>query len=183
MGLKDFFGKKSGESIDPLKDLTLSKLKPGYIIDYDMKTWQVTAYNKYEFEDGYKAEEWGLNSGDEICYLERSEDDEVEWSLSKKIPIGAIEGDIRKYIIDNDDPPAKLVYKGKTYYLEESGPGYFYEGGNEPGKEFIYWEFIDEADKHFISIEQWGETEFEAAEGFAVEEYQFTNILPGEKSV
>ena len=181
MGFKDFFKKQDEDKVDPLKYLTLSKLKVGYIVDYDMKTWQVKAYNRYNFEDGYIAEEWEINSGDDKWYLERAEDDEVEWSLSKKIPIASIEGDVRKHIMDNDDPPTQIIYKGKKYYLEESGPGYFYEGGEEPAKEFVYWEFIDEDDEHFINIEQWGETEFEAATGFGVEEYQFTNILPGEE--
>ncbi|MFQ5585121.1 MAG: DUF4178 domain-containing protein [Calditrichia bacterium] len=43
----------------------------------------------------------------------------------------------------------------------------------------MYWDFIDEEDENFLTIEQWGETEFEAAMGYYVEEYQFTNILPG----
>ena len=180
MIFKDLFGKRDKDSLDPLKDLTLSKLKVGYIFDYDLKTWQVKAYNTYDFEDEYKAEEWEISSGNETWYLERSEDDEVEWSLSRKIPISSIEGDVRKHIIDHDDPPEQITCKDKKYYLEESGPGYFYEGGKEPAKEFVYWEFIDEVDEHFITIEQWGETEFEAAEGFSAEEYQFTNILPGQ---
>jgi hypothetical protein len=177
-----FFKKKEKEEeFDPLKDLVLSKLRVGYLVDYDMKTWEVTGYNKYDFGEGYTAEEWELTSGREKVYLERAEDDEVEWALSKKIPIGAIEGNIRQHIIEHDDPPEQIVCKGKTYYLDESGAGYMYEGGEGPRKEFIYWDFIDEEDEHFVTIEQWGETEFEAAEGFYVEEYQFSNILPSGK--
>ncbi|MFQ5822600.1 MAG: DUF4178 domain-containing protein [bacterium] len=179
MGLKDLFKKKEDE-FDPLKDLELSKLRVGFFVDYDMTTWEVTDYNKYDYGEGYITDEWELTTGREKWYLERSEDDEVEWNLAKKIPIGAIEGDIRKYIIEHDDPPSQVVCKGKKYYLDESGTGYLYEGGQGAAKEFVYWDFIDEEDEHFLTIEQWGETDFEAAEGYYVEEYQFSNILPGE---
>jgi hypothetical protein len=179
MGIKDLFKSRDDEQLDPLKDLVLSKLRVGYMLDHDMKTWQVTAYHKYDFGGRYETEEWELTSGREKCYLERSQDDEVEWTLTKKIPIAAIEGNVKQSIIDHDDPPDQIVYKGKTYYLEESGPGYFLENGVPPRKEFIYWEFIDEEEDQCISIEQWGETDFEAAHGDYVEEYQFSNILPG----
>ena len=180
MGLFDFLtGKdKKLEGPDPLHDLILEKLQVGYLVDYDLKTWTVTERHRYDL-DGDRTDEWELQAGDEVRYLERSEEDEVEWAFSRKIPIGAIEGDMRRHIIDHEDPPAQIVYKGKTYYLDCSGPGYFYKDGKGSAEEFIYWEFIDEEDKNFVSIEQWGETDFEAAVGQWVEEYQFSDILPG----
>lgn len=179
MGLMDFLKKKENNQIDPLSDLVLSKLKTGYMLDYDLKTWKVTGYFKYDFGEGYTAEEWELTSGNDKYFLGREEDDDVEWTLSNKVPMGALEGDVRKHIIDNEDPPDKVTYKEKIYYLDESGTGKMYENGKPPAKEFIYWDLIDEEDEHFLSIEQWDETEFEASQGFYVEEYQFTNILPG----
>lgn len=182
MSLRDFFkGNKPEDEFDPLRDLNLSHLKVGYLVDYDMKTWQVTAYHRYDYGEGYIAEEWELTAGREKVYLGREEDDEVEWTISKKLPIGAIEGDVRKYIIEHEDPPSQIVVKGKTFYLDESGTAYFYEGGKGEPIGLIYWDFIDEEDENFVTIEQWGETEFEAAEGYYVEEYQFSNILPGQE--
>ncbi len=182
MGLMDFLKKdKQEDAFDPLHDLTLSKLKVGYMVDYDLKTWQVTAYNRYDYGDGYYTEEWELTSGREKIYLEREEDDEVIWTVSKKLPIGAIGQEVIRHIIEHEDPPDQIVVKGKTYYLDESGPVYFLEGGKGPGVGFIEWVFIDEEDETFVTIEQWGEEEFEASEGYYVEEYQFSNILPGEE--
>lgn len=180
MGLMDFFKKEDKDAFDPLRDLELSKLRVGFYLDFDLKTWEVKSLNTYDFGEGYATDEWELVSGREKWFLERSEDDEVEWSFSKKIPIGAIEGQVRQHIIDHEDPPEQIVCKGKTYYLDESGSGRMYENGKGTPKEFIYWDFIDDDDEHFVTIEQWGETEFEASEGYYVEEYQFSNILPGE---
>ncbi len=176
MGLKDLFRRKENE-IDPLSDFVLSKLKVGYMLDYDLKTWQVTDTCRYDYGDGYVTEEWELASGRELAYLERAEDDEVIWKLSRKIPIGAIEGDVSAQIIRDGDPPAQIVYKGKTYYLDESGAGHMHKEGQRTA-EFIYWDFLDEEGANLVTIEQWGESEFEAAAGAFVEEYQFTNILP-----
>ena len=182
MPFKSFFKKKEQEpEFDPLRDLVLSKLKVGYLLDYDMKSWTVTEFNKYDIE-GHEIFEWELTSSKEVAYLEREEDDEVYWSISKKIPIGKIEGGIRKYIIDNEDPPEQITLEGKSYYLDESGAGFFYKNGLGRGIEFIYWSFVDDDEKNSVTIEQWGETEFEASVGKEVEEYQFSNILPGEQN-
>jgi hypothetical protein len=180
MGFFDRF-KDQKDEFDPLKDLELSKLKVGYFLDYDLKTWEVTAYNRYDFGDGYFSDEWELTSGREKWYLECYEDDEIEWALCKKIPIGMIEGDVRNQIIENEDPPSEVNCKGKTYYLDESGSAYLQEGGSGEKKGFIFWDFIDEEDENFLTIEQWDETEFEAAMGHYVKEFQFSNILPGIK--
>ena len=75
-----------------------------------------------------------------------------------------------------------IKYVVLTYYLDESGSGRMHQEG-QATKEFIHWDFIDEEDEHCLTIEQWGETEFEAAEGYYVEEYQFTSILPGGQDV
>lgn len=181
MGLLDAFRKKDKDAepeIDPLKDLVLAKLRVGYLVDYDMKTWQVTAYNRYRFNDGETAEEWELTAGREKRYLELTQDDGDLWCLSQKVPIGALGGNVRNHIIEHDDPPDQVTCKGTTYYLDSSVGGKMFAGGGH-GQELIKWELIDEDDENFLTIEQWGETEFEAAAGTYVEEYQFTNILPG----
>lgn len=176
MSLKDLFHKKDAD-FDPLADLVLSKLKVGYMLDYDLKTWQVTDFCRYDYGDGYITDEWELTSGRDTGCLERAEDDEVIWKFTRKLPICAVEGDVSRQIIENGDPPRKIVCKGKTYYLDESGAGHMHKEGKRTA-EFIYWDFLDEDGANIVTIEQWGESDFEASAGLFVEEYQFTNILP-----
>jgi len=182
MGFFDFLSKKEPEEIDPLKDLVLSKLHVGFFLDYDMKTWEVTAHNTYDYGDGYFSEEWELTSGNDIRYLERYEDDDVEWSFCQKIPIGKLENNIRQHIMEHEDPPEKIRYENSDYFLDDSGAAYYSKAGNGAREELIYWTYITEDEKNFITIEQWGESEFEASTGLYVEEYQFTNILPGNEN-
>ena len=167
---------------DPLH-LKLSDLRPGDYVDYDLKTWKVEAVHRYDFGDGDVVNEWELVSGRERRYLEREEEDGESWSLSRKIPLAALDGAVREHILQHDDPPEKVTYKGTTYYLDSSAGGHFfpnvYAQTAEPQRELIHWDLIDEDDENFLAIEQWGEDEFEAAAGTYVEEYQFTNILPG----
>jgi hypothetical protein len=39
---------------------------------------------------------------------------------------------------------------------------------------------VDGSESTFVGVEQWSETEFAAAAGFVVEDYQFSHILPGQ---
>ena len=180
MKIRDFFKKNKKDELDPLKDLSLAKLKKGYLVDYDLKTWEVSAYNYYDWSEGDISHEWQLKSGDEVIYLEMESDDEEEWSLNRKIAFSHLDSQIKKKIIETGDPPEKIVFEGVTYYMEETAGGSFYKDGQGYGKEVLQWSYQDDEGRSYLGIEQWGEDEFEATTGEPAEEYQFTNILPGE---
>ena len=179
--LKSVFGETKPED-SPL-DVRLADLKKGYMVDYDLKTWQVKSHNTYDF-DGDRAEEWELYSGDDRCYLECEKDDEYEWAISRKIDLSELSEsgtDIAAHIKRHDDPPQEIVYNGTRYSLEESGAGYFFPDGRVAGDEMIYWDYTDESGEKLLTVEQWGETDFEASIGKTVKDYEFRNILPGKE--
>jgi hypothetical protein len=183
MGLFDFFKKK--RKPDPLAGLTLRGIRPGFFVDYDMKTWEVTAYSAYDWGDGDLTYEWQLKSHDETIYLEREPDDEDYWTISRKVPVSKIGDTVLDRIIADDDPPEEIVVDSRRYTLDESGGGHYFrnaEGiGTETGRELIKWDFIDDSETATLTIERWGEKEFEVSMGTPVEEYQFTDILPCEE--
>ena len=179
MGLTDrWFGRKpADEGPDPLADLVLEKLRVGYLVDYDLDTWKVTGYCRYRFSGrDDDIEEWELTRSGEQRYLERADD---AWSLSRRIAIGDIAGDVRQRILDDEDPPERIVFEGAAYRLDASYAGHLFPDGAGAGESVIRWEYVDEAETAFVGIEQWSETEFTAAAGRVVEDYQFTHILPG----
>lgn len=181
MGLMDFFKRKKGENPDPLSDLSLAKLKKGFMVDYDMKTRRVTESSYYDWGSDDITYEWQLTSADdEIIYLEREPDDEDYWSISRKIPLNSIDKRVIEHILTHHDPPNEIIHNETTFVLSETGSGRFYKGCKGAGRELIKWDFEDDSGKHFLSIEQWGENDFELSTGYKVEEYQFTNILPGD---
>ncbi len=183
MALFDFFRKPAPEApppaFDPLQDLVLEKLQVGFLVDYDLKTWKVTAYNRYEFGGGEtEVEEWEITAGRDQRYLEVIHQDGAHWSLSQKIPIGAL-GKARNYILEHDDAPAEVVYQGLNFYQDVSTAGYFFPGGKVTRQELILWDYQSADEASFVTIEQWSETEFDATWGKSVEAYEFSNILPG----
>jgi hypothetical protein len=178
MGIFDIFKKKQDKGIDEVTNLTLRSLKNGYMVDYDLKTWEVKASNIYDWGEGDRTREWQLASHDDIIYLELEVDDEEYWGISRKIPLSRLGAGLSEHIQKHDDPPEEITYEGVTYTLDESGGGHFHENGTGPGRQMLKWDFLDDSGKKFVSIEQWGEREFEAAVGETVQEYQFTNILP-----
>ncbi|RMD56060.1 MAG: DUF4178 domain-containing protein [Nitrospirae bacterium] len=176
----NFFGKKKKDEdeFDPLLDVELKNLEVGWFVDFDMKTWEVKAHHKYDWGDGYITDEWELRSGRKVIFLHYDPEDGGLFTISEKIPIGQIEGNIREYIKTHEDGPDRIVYKGTTYYLEEDGGALFIENGEGVPVEFIYWDYVDDSGNRFVSIEQWGDNEFEAYAGKIVEEFEFDNILP-----
>jgi hypothetical protein len=184
MVLFDFGKKKKDDSeVDSITDLGITDLKAGCIFDYDMQTWEVVSLATVYFEDGRTSLEWEISSGGKSRWLSYEENDEEYITVTKKFPLGAIDGDVRSHIMEYEDPPEGIVYNGKTFWLEESGPGeYLCDGEDENDKEpFIFWEFVDEQEEELLTIEQWSETSFEAAVGKYIETSQISNILPGDK--
>jgi hypothetical protein len=178
MGLKDFFKKKKTEEADFFDDLCLEKMKKGYMVDYDLKTWEVTAYSYYDWGEGDKSYEWQLTTQDDLFYLELSVDDEKEWSISRAADISDLPVEILDEIRKNGNPPDEVKFKAQIFYLEETGGGHFYKDGSDRGKEFLQWSYEDDEGEKYLTVEQWGDTDFAASWGGPVEEYQFINILP-----
>ncbi|MFT5370128.1 MAG: hypothetical protein ACI8V2_005107 [Candidatus Latescibacterota bacterium] len=165
------------ESIDPL-DITLSNLEPGYVLDYDLKTWQVSAHHYYEY-DGDRVDEWELSSADEVAYLECAKDDGFTYTFTRKIRVSELDADIPAHVSENEDPPDEIIHNHITYEADSSSIGRYFKDGQGTGDEFIVWDYLDDSEKRTLSIEQWTDDQFEASVGEIVEDYQFTNILPG----
>lgn len=182
MGLKDFFKKDKDKGPDPLRDLIPANMKTGYFVDYDMKTWEVTAHNRYDWGEGDITHEWQLKSGDEVVYLELEPDDEDDWSLSRKIAFSRLGSQIKNRIMETGDGPDEIVFEGEKFYLEEMAAGHILKEDQSQGRPLLRWSYEDEGDRRYLCLEQWGEEEFEASIGEPVQEYQFTNILPRAQS-
>ena len=177
--------KDSAPEIDPLVDYTLDKLQVGYLVDFDMKTWQVTAVNRYDY-DGLITQEWELSSGNEVRFLERAADGgQVDWTLTRRVSMGDIDGDVAGTILEEGDPPEYVSFEGSEYKAVESTSGFVHEGvgpqeSEEVGEgvEFVSWSYENEGDG-VMYVVQSGEREFSAYSGTYVKDYLFTEILPG----
>ena len=183
MGLKDFFTsrfKKNQETVDPISQLFLSDLKKGYFVDYDLKSWEVVSENRYEWGSEDVTYEWQIATHDENLFLEREPDDEDFWTLSSKIPFQSLDSQVRHQLTKSETAPETILFEGTTYYLDETGGALFYRDGSQTGKEVFKWDYCDDSETLWLTVEQWGENDYELSKGKTVKEYQFSNILPND---
>lgn len=179
MGLIDFFKKKKNDtSPDPLSDLTLANMKQGYFVDYDLKTWEVVSLGRYDWGSGDISYEWQLATHDDTVFLEREVDDEDYWCLTRKLPFQKLDPGIKKSLAESDEPLETIFFNGKKYYLSETGGALYYRDNATSGREMFKWDYADDTETFWLTIEQWGENDYEASTGRYVKEYQFSNILP-----
>lgn len=180
--LRNLFGSKKKKpeeqlSYDPT-NVQIKDLKKGAFLDYDLETWEVKAQYEYDWGDKYYTFEFLLATVDKKKFLHYEEDDgELECTLTEKVRIGSIDGDIPEQIKRNRNPPKEINYQGITFYRDEEGVAHFRDIETRNWEKVVSWSYYDEAEKHVLSIEQWGETEFEAAFGLVVDEHEFTNII------
>ncbi len=181
MGFMNFFKKRDPRiKTDPLSDLILSKLKKGYYVDYDLKTWEVSAANRYEWGEDDTTWEWQLQSYDDVIYLEREFDDEDYWCISRKLPFSRLDPHLIRRIVSSNETPDTIVFEGTTYSLDETGGAHFFGDASTVGREVFKWDYLDSTETKNLTIEQWGENDYELSVGTSVQEYQFSDILPSE---
>lgn len=175
MGIFDFFKKKKEET---KLDYTLNDLKQGYMVDYFMKTWEVKKVYHYDWGNNFHSKEFFLDAGNEDMYLSVENDDKLVCAIWKKVNIFEIDSNLVNRITAEDDAPNQLVYNNKTYYRTESAQGTCTTEGDDQESELVNWMYVNSETKELISIDRWGEEEFDAAIGNYVNEYEFSNILP-----
>lgn len=183
VNFRKWFGGEDDSSDEGPLDLTLPNLQVGYMVDYDLETWEVMGYNTYDY-DGFVTREWELHAGREVRFLEVEEDDgQRQWTLSRSLPLGDIEEDVAALIAEADEPPEVVHWGGRTFKGVASDAGVYTRvsgGGSDSvaDREFVAWTYEGD-DGHLLFLSRYGERDLSAYEGQRVEEYQFTDILPG----
>ncbi len=183
MGLFDLFKKKTERNFVPTS-LTVENMSKGWVFEYDMKNWVVSEVYEYDWGNNNFSVEYKVDTGTESYFLSVEKDDEMLLALTRKLKIRSIDENLPEHIKKNEAPPKKLVYNGISYFLEAERPGYFRNVETDPDgnewEEFIAWEYEDESGKQMLTIEQWGEHEFDASVGFSIPLHQISNILPAD---
>jgi hypothetical protein len=163
--------------------MTVRDLEPGCILEYDLRTFEVMEAYEYDWGDNNFSKEYKITDGKDTLYFAVEEDDELELEMSKKVKIRKIQEDLADYLKDHKKPPNSITYKGIKYYYDEESPGYFRNCKNDRNDddswtEFMSWTCYDDDDQHILTLEQWGDNEFDASVGKVVKEFEISNILP-----
>lgn len=177
------FSRFKKEEAADYASMTVRDLEAGCIFDYDMRTFQILEAYEYDWGDNSFSKEYKISDGAETLFLAVEDDDELELELSKKVKIRRVQDDIPEYLKDHQRPPRSISYEGVKYFYEEENPGYYRNckddrESDDSWTEFISWTCYDESEKQVLTLEQWGDNDFEASVGTVIKEFQISNILP-----
>ncbi|HAA15452.1 MAG TPA: DUF4178 domain-containing protein [Cytophagales bacterium] len=179
MGLRNIFGRKEKEPDYDPTNISLLDMKAGWVLDYDMKSWEVVGQFEYDWGNNFFSDEYKIQSSNVVLYLHLEEDDELEISLAHKIRLNQVSENIpNSFKNSNEDPPRSLTFEGSTFQLEEESLGSYRDVRSDNWSDFISWNYEHPDGKQFLTLERWGEEEFELSHGQYVESYEFSNILP-----
>ncbi|WP_347549303.1 DUF4178 domain-containing protein [Pseudalkalibacillus hwajinpoensis] len=165
--LSKLFGKKEDQNIE---ERTMFNIQVGDIITYDLEDYQVIGTLTYQ-NGGYKWYAYQLQSGGSSIWLSVEMDDELELAIYRTVKEKL-----------SQPIPEKLTVDGVVYYREENGVAKVTgtgRGSNLNGQEVAYYEFSNDEDTEFLSVEIWG-AEVEVSKGYEIEDYEI-KILAGSK--
>lgn len=177
-----FFKKKKKEEshYDPT-NIKITDLRKGYILDFDLQTWEVTEEFEYDWGDNEFSYEYKLESATESVFLSVEDDDFITGTISKKIMWGKLPEDVEEGITGKGKPPKQINLNGTIFYRDAKSIGYWRNTATTSGKEsleYMCWEYYDDTEKHILTLEQFGDEQFEASLGKVYAQNAFSNILP-----
>jgi hypothetical protein len=180
MGLLDIFKKKEKEPDYDVTNLKIEDLSMGFILEYDMQSWQVKEEYEYDWGGHNFSKEYLLDSGTEKIFLSVENKGELYITVTKDIKIRKLRSDIIDYTVKEKSPPKELIFEGVQYHLHTDSAGFCQDKtkGSEDSEELIAWEYFDDEEALVIGITQWGEREFDAVAGKVIEEFEISNIIP-----
>lgn len=157
------FGKKENFKLD--------KLKEGFTLKVNKKTWKITEVAEYDWSgDGRSIEYIMTSENNEEAYLEvefLKGDYEVYFSQAV-----SIEGYLLKDAINTKE----IVFSGTQYFLEEQYKGAYKNltkrGSWENLKSFMFYN----KNEDILTIEDWGNDKFEAFFGEEIKAKSIKNI-------
>jgi len=178
MGLFDIFKKKPEETHYDPTNIKVTDLEKGYLFDYNLETWTVQKMAEYDWGNNHLSREFTIESKGKIRYLSIEEDGALEIVLFEKIKYRKLGTFVTNYQKEHQRFPEQITYDNVTYYFDEESPGYYRDVATEDWEELIAFEYINEDEDKYLSIEQWGENSFEASVGIKIKTFEIDSILP-----
>lgn len=174
-----FFKKKKKEEphYDPT-NIGLTDIRKGYILDFDLQTWEVTEEFEYDWGDNDFSYEFKLESATDSVFLSVENDDFITGTISRKVMWGKLPDEVEDGITNKGKPPKQIKLDGITYYRDAKSLGYWRNIETKDSSEYICWEYYDDTEKNVLTLEQFGDEAFEASKGVVYNPDAFTNILP-----
>ncbi len=163
--LNKLFGKKE-KQIPEVKKRDVLSIEVGDIISYDLEDYQVVGKLTYN-DHGFEWIAYQLQSPAKTLWLSAEMDDELYLGVYEKIKLKL-----------QEPLPKKLQHDGTNFTLDESGVATVRgegRGKNVNNIQCKYYDYCDEEEEQFLSVEVWG-SEIEVSYGYEIEEYEIKII-------
>jgi hypothetical protein len=159
------FGKKANTP-KPVVERNMFNLQLDDIVTYDLEDYKIVGKISYD-DHGFKWHAYQLEGVSRTIWLSVEMDDELYLGIYEKIKMKL-----------QEPIPKKLEYDGVMYYLDESGSAKVTGIGrnqNINGMICKYYDYCDEEEEKFLSVEIWG-SEIEVSAGYEIEQYELKII-------
>jgi hypothetical protein len=159
------FGKKENTP-KPVVERNMFNLQLDDIVTYDLEDYKIVGKISYD-DHGFKWHAYQLEGVSRTIWLSVEMDDELYLGIYEKIKMKLQEPILKK-----------LEYEGVTYFLDESGSAKVTGIGrnqNINGMICKYYDYCDEEEEKFLSVEIWG-SEIEVSAGYEIEQYELKII-------
>ncbi|WP_409252355.1 DUF4178 domain-containing protein [Bacillus sp. SCS-153A] len=163
--LKKLFGKKE-KAVPVVKERNVFTIEVGDIVAYDLEDYEVVGKLTYN-DHGFEWTAYQLESPGRTVWLSAEMDDQVYLGIYEKVKLKL-----------SEPLPEEIEYEGTRYYLDESGTARVKgegRGQNVNGMSCRYFDYEDEEEEKFLSVEIWG-SEIEASSGYEINEYEIKII-------
>lgn len=166
---------------DPMR-LSIVNLKAGYLVDFDLTTWETVQEWQYDWDNGNSGKEFRLVNEKETLHLYmRNEGTQLHTILTRKVNIFSIDRELEEEIQINSRPPSVLNYQDIDYFRENTKTGWRHElTAKTSANKLTVWEYFDETMTFFMRIEQIENQTYKATVGEVVSPFEFSNVLPKE---
>jgi TM2 domain-containing membrane protein YozV len=164
-------------------NISIESIKTGFILDFDIKTWEVTSERQYDWDNGNTEKEFKLASATNnefIFVILTKEARQVSVQVGKPVNVFSIDANIESEIQTKGRPYNVLLFDGVTYYREGQNEGIVYNM-NDPqtqGQRLRAWDYFDTNRENHLRITETGRGDYKAVKTRAASPYEFTDIYP-----
>ncbi|QTN00076.1 DUF4178 domain-containing protein [Sediminibacillus dalangtanensis] len=149
-----------------IKERSPLSIEVGDIVTYDLVDYEVVGKITYR-QDSYEWFGYQLLEGKNTIWLSAEMDEQLELGIYQSVNLPV-----------SKPFPKQLTYQDSIYYLDEQGEARVVGEGrsrNINGRQIQYAEYYDEAEEHYLSLEDWG-SEIEASYGYEIAPYEIKII-------
>jgi len=166
---------------DPMR-LGIINIKAGYLVDFDLTTWEAVQEWQYDWDNENSGKEFRLLNEKETLHLYmRNEGTQLHTILGRKVNIFSIDRELGEEIQTNSRPPSVINYQEIDYFRENTKIGWRHDlTAKTTANKLTVWEYFDETMTFFMRIEQFEEQTYKATVGEVISPFEFSNVLSKE---